>query len=130
MFDPFIEKKRTELRIMPKTKRSKPKKVRKERGSIPAMIALIVSVVSFVLWAIYIPFTFHEVASIVCLSILLPLCLFLIILGLVLSMIALNIGAGKRKASAWMALILCILQVLLWVGWIIFGTLWNMNYFE
>jgi hypothetical protein len=118
------------MKNMVKTKSSKPKKKRKERGSIPAMIALILAVVSFVLWAIYIPFTFHEIASVVCLAMVLPICLILIIAGLVLSMIALNLGAGKRKTSAWLALLLCILQVIIWVGWIIFGTLWNMNYFD
>ena len=115
---------------MVKTKRARSKKIKKDKGSIPAMIALVVSVVALVFWAIYIPFTFHEIWSLLCLVIVLPICLFLIIVGLILSMISLNIGAGKRKASAIIALILCIFQVILWIGWIIFGTLWNMNYFE
>lgn len=94
------------------------------------MIAMVASVFSFILWAIYVPFTFLDIASLICLVLILPLCLFLIIFGLVLSLIALKLGAGKRKATAVTALIFCILQVLLWVGWIIFGMLWATNYFD
>ncbi|MGA1872281.1 MAG: hypothetical protein ACMUHY_01290 [Thermoplasmatota archaeon] len=106
-------------------KGSKKKGKRKERGGIPALIALIISVVAFVLWAIYIPFTFHEVASLVCLAIVLPLCLILIIIGIILSIVSLYLGPGQRKATAIIALILSIAQVVIWVGWIIFGIMWN-----
>lgn len=115
---------------MAKTVRSKKGNKGLEGGSIPAVIALIVSVISFVLWAIYIPFTFLDIFSIVCLFIILPICLVLIIFGLVMSIIALNIGAGNRKSTAVIAMIFCILQVVLWVGWIIFGMMWATDYFN
>ena len=116
---------------MVKTEKMKQKKPRFEAGSVPAIIALIISVISFILWAIYVPFTFlNEIVSYICLALVLPVSVFLIICGLTLSLIALNIGAGKRKSSAIIALIFCVLQVILWVGWIIFMALWNTNFFD
>ncbi|MGA1792823.1 MAG: hypothetical protein ACMUHM_02630 [Thermoplasmatota archaeon] len=103
----------------------KPRKKRREIGGIPALVALIVSMIALVLWAIYIPFTFHKVASLLCLAFVLPVCLILIILGIILSVVSLYIGPGKRRMTAVLALVLSIAQVIIWVGWIIFGLTWN-----
>jgi hypothetical protein len=115
---------------MVKTKRAGHRKRGIEGGGFLAVIALILSVISFVLWAIYIPFTFLDIASIICLAMVLPVCVFLIIMGLVLSIIALNIGPGKRRGTAVIAMIFCILQVFLWVGWIILAMMWSTSYFD
>jgi len=108
-----------------KRSESKPKKKRREMGGIPALLALISSMIALVTWAIYIPFTFHEITSVLCLAIALPLSMVLIILGIILSVVSLYIGPGKRKATALFALILSITLVVIWVGWIIFGLTWN-----
>ncbi|MGA1820481.1 MAG: hypothetical protein ACMUHU_05675 [Thermoplasmatota archaeon] len=112
----------------PKGVRKKEKQARKkslELGGIPALVALIVSMVALVLWAIYIPFTFHKVSSIVCLAFVLPLSMVLIILGIILSVVSLYIGPGKRKMTAVLALVLSMIMVVVWVGWIIFSLAWN-----
>lgn len=104
---------------------SKPGKRRRELGGIPALLALIASMIALVFWAIYIPFTFHDITSLVCLAITLPISLVLIIMGIILSVVSLYLGPGKRKATAILALILSITLVVVWVGWIIFGLTWN-----
>lgn len=113
---------------MVKSKRYRKGKL--EKGSIPALISLVLSILAFSLWAIYIPFTFHKVGSLVCLAIILPLCLILIILGIVSGAVALKLGAGKRKFTAIIGLIFSISQVILWIGWIIFTNLWNIGSLE
>ncbi|MBN1391128.1 MAG: hypothetical protein JXA22_10855 [Candidatus Thermoplasmatota archaeon] len=101
-----------------------------QRGSVPALIALYISVISFILWAIYVPFTFHEIVSLACLVAVLPVCFVLIVISFILSLVSLRLGAGKRRDKAIIALVLSIVQVLIWIGWVIFGTMWNTGMLE
>jgi hypothetical protein len=100
-----------------------------EKGSVFGLVGLILSFLAFVTWALYIAPTFDPYWSLICLAILLPIATILIILGIMFSSIALRLGAGRRKLSAIIGLVFSIVQVLLWIGWIIFTISYNINEF-
>ncbi len=111
-------------------KAKKPRKEKKGKGSVFGLLGLIISILAFFLWAIYIPFTFSKVLSLLCLAVILPLSLILIVMGIIFSSLSLKLGAGKRKLSAIIGLVFSIMQVLLWIGWIVFTTFWNIGALE
>jgi hypothetical protein len=117
-------------KVIQVVKAKKPRKAKKEKGSIFGLLGLILSFIAFFLWALYIPFTFSKILSLLCLAVLLPLSLILIVMGIIFSSLSLRLGAGKRKLSAIIGLVFSIMQVLLWIGWIVFTTFWNIGALE
>jgi hypothetical protein len=105
------------------------RKKKGDKGSVSGLIGLVASFLAFVIWALYIAPTFSPYWSLICLAFLLPIAMILIIMGIVFSSIALKLGAGKRKLSAIIGLVFSIVQVLLWIGWIIFTISYNINEF-
>ena len=117
-------------KVIQVVKARQPRKEKKGKGSLFGLLGLIISFLAFFLWALYIPFTFNKILSLLCLAVLLPLSLILIVMGIIFSSLSLKLGAGKRKMSAMIGLVFSILQVMLWIGWIVFTTFWNIGALE
>ncbi len=100
---------------------------KKEKGSVLAVLSVVTGIIVILAWMVYIPFTFHEVLSLVCLGIVLPFSIILMILTLIFSLVSRKLGPGKRKGMANAGLVISILMFILWVGWIVFGILYNTN---